>query len=84
MRNKSLPLLLALLGILTGAVLGEFFPEKIAGGFGDVFMGAMSEPFSPYRNGLALRWGLVGGLAGAVLGIIVVFYGGKSEDTKKG
>ncbi len=56
-------------GLLTGVVIGEFFPKL----FNDNLMGsigsAVSEPFSRYRNELAIKYALIGLAIGAVIGI---------------
>jgi uncharacterized protein YqgC (DUF456 family) len=61
------------IGTLAGAVIGEFFPKL----FNDSLMGAIghafSEPFSGYRNDLAVKYGLSGLVIGLVIGLISAF-----------
>lgn len=47
-----------------GILLAEFAPGIFAGSLGETFSG----PFGSYRNGLALRWGVIGAVLGAVAG----------------
>jgi hypothetical protein len=49
---------------VVGIVIAEFAPGIFAGSMGE----GLSGPFGSYRNGLALRWGVIGAVLGAVAG----------------
>ena len=60
----------AAVGIITGFLIGEFFPKLFKSGlesFGDDMFGG---PFSRYRNHLAVDYCLAGILIGAFLGFL--------------
>jgi len=69
---KNLKELLSFTGIgaLIGGFLAEFFPKLLTSGiFGDI--GAdISEPFSQFRNELALKYGGIGAIGGAAVGFL--------------
>jgi len=77
--NLKLPVFSGVLGALIGAVLAEFFPDKISSGLGNIFLGAISEPFCPYRNGLAFKWAIIGLVVGAVIGLLIIIATKKTE-----
>jgi hypothetical protein len=58
-------------------VIGEFFPKLLNNGLMGQIGGALSEPFSSYRNELALKYALVGLAIGAVLGLVAAIIRGK-------
>ena len=64
---------LVLIGLAAGVVIGEFFPKLFSSGFMGALGNAVSEPFSKYRNELAMKYGLFGAAIGAVAGIIIKF-----------
>lgn len=61
---------LALAGLIVGTIIGEFFPKLFTSGFVSSIGNAVSEPFSSYRNELAMKYGLFGAGIGAAAGII--------------
>ena len=70
---------LAVIGLLAGVIIAQFFPEVVQKVFksGDAIKSAISsignaasKPFSQYRNELAIQYGLIGAGVGAVLGLI--------------
>ena len=71
-------ILCALIGLAAGVIIGEYYPSTFASGL-DTLGAAISEPFSPYRNGLARRYGLFGGLIGAVIGFMWMKSGPKGD-----
>ena len=60
---------LAVLGLVLGAVIGEFRPQLFQGGLDGIGI-AFNGPFSGFRNHLALKYGLFGGFLGAAVGFI--------------
>ena len=62
---------LALVGLVAGVVIGEFFPKLFTSGLVGSIGNAISEPFSQYRNELAMKYGLFGAGIGAVAGIVL-------------
>lgn len=68
---------LAVVGLLAGVIIAEFFPKLLQGGFLSGVGNALSEPFSQYRNELAVKYGLFGGAIGAVIGVVLMLVGGK-------
>ncbi|MBN2755200.1 MAG: hypothetical protein JXR81_10130 [Candidatus Goldbacteria bacterium] len=70
MKNVKEVLSLAGIGALLGGIVAEFFPKLLSSGlFGDI--GAdISEPFSQFRNELALKWGGIGAIGGAAIGFV--------------
>jgi len=68
-----------LIGFLIGIVIGEFFPTLIDGGVFHNFGAQVSDPFSRYRNHLAMHYGVIGAFIGAIVGLIA----GQSKGRKK-
>jgi len=70
MKNPKELFSFAGIGALLGGLLAEFFPKLLTSGlFGDI--GAdISEPFSQFRNELALKYGGIGAIGGAAVGFI--------------
>ncbi|PKL91289.1 MAG: hypothetical protein CVV21_08740 [Candidatus Goldiibacteriota bacterium HGW-Goldbacteria-1] len=70
MKNVKEVLSFAVIGALIGGLIAEFFPKLLSSGlFGDI--GAdISEPFSQFRNELALKYGGIGAIAGAAAGFV--------------
>jgi uncharacterized protein YqgC (DUF456 family) len=68
---------LALVGLIVGTIIGEFFPKLFTSGIVSSIGNAVSEPFSRYRNELAMKYGLFGAGIGAVLGVISMLIGKK-------
>jgi hypothetical protein len=70
MKNPKELFTFAGIGALVGGLIAEFFPKLLSSGlFGDI--GAdISEPFSQFRNELALKYGGVGAIAGAAAGFV--------------
>jgi hypothetical protein len=60
----------ALIGLLAGVLIGEFFPKAMSQSFGRELGTAFSQPFDNYRNKLAMRYGLGGAAIGALVGLI--------------
>ena len=60
----------ALIGLLVGVLVGEFFPRSMSQSFGRELGTALSEPFDNYRNKLATHYGLAGAAIGALIGLI--------------
>jgi len=73
MKRFGLVMYLAVVGALCGLIVGEFFPGKVQH---DDILGvigsAVSRPFSHFRNDLALKYALIGIIAGAVAGFIYI------------
>ena len=68
---------LVLAGLIVGTIIGEFFPRLFTSGIVGSIGNAVSEPFSQYRNELAMKYGLFGAGIGAVAGVIAVLIGKK-------
>lgn len=62
--------ILAVIGVFCGVGIGEYSPGIFASGFG-VLGAAMSEPFSPYRNDLAIKYAVIFGIVGFVVGLLI-------------
>ena len=60
----------AAIGILSGFILGEFFPKLFKKGFDSLGDDLFGGPFSHYRNNLALDYCLAGILIGALAGYL--------------
>jgi len=71
--NIQFIVIVAVVGLAGGVVIGEFFPKLFASGLMGSIGNAVSEPFSSYRNELALKYGLFGTGIGAVIGLIAAF-----------
>jgi hypothetical protein len=67
---KSKAATFALLGLLVGILIAEFDPELFARGFRQ-FGASLSDPFDNYRNHLAGRYGLAGGVIGLIAGLLL-------------
>lgn len=59
----------ALCGLVLGILVAEFFPDLFKNSFGQ-FAESFSQPFDGHRNHLAMRYGAIGALIGAVLGYL--------------
>jgi hypothetical protein len=73
MKNMGQVVALAILGLVAGAVIGEFFPTLFTSGLVGSIGSAVSEPFSQYRNEIAVKYGLFGAGIGAAIGLILSF-----------
>jgi hypothetical protein len=60
----------AAVGILTGFIIGEFFPRLFHQNIDSLGDDLFGGPFSQYRNHLALDYCLAGILIGALVGFI--------------
>ena len=77
MKKLQMPIGLGAIGALAGAIVGEFFPKLLNNDLMGQVGGALSEPFSGYRNELALKYALAGLAIGAVIGLVIVVLGKK-------
>jgi hypothetical protein len=77
MNKLQMPVSIGVIGALAGAVIAEFFPRLFQSGLAGAIGGAVSEPFSGYRNELALKYALAGLVIGAVLGLVLMVLKGK-------
>jgi hypothetical protein len=60
-------------GAVVGGLIAEFFPKLFSLGASDAIANwASSGPFSEFRNDLALRYGGIGLVAGAAIGLVLV------------
>jgi len=76
--NKFMPVIaLAVIGLIAGVVLGEFFPRLIDNGISGAVGSALSGPFSDYRNELAFRYGAFGAALGAAIGVVLMLLKGR-------
>ena len=76
--NMTELLMLAGLCALAGFLIGEFFPDFRSRGIGS-FLARTSDPFSEYRNRIAVRYAVFGAVLGAVAAIAWRFAGGKKR-----
>jgi len=63
--NLNELLLIAGVCALAGIVIGEFFPDFMSKGLGS-FGAHVSDPFSEYRNRIAVRYAVYGAGIGAI------------------
>jgi hypothetical protein len=72
--------LLVIVGVcaLAGIVIGEFFPDFMSRGLGS-FGAKVSDPFSEYRNRIAVRYAVCGAAIGAIAAIAWRFAGGEKR-----
>jgi len=66
----------ALVGLVLGVLMGEFFPDLFKNSFGQ-FAESFSQPFDGHRNHLAMRYGTIGAALGAVIGYLQLQMGNK-------
>jgi len=64
---------LAVIGLVAGVVIGEWFPRLFDSGVTNAFGSALQGPFSDYRNELAMKYGLFGAGIGAAIGVGLAF-----------
>jgi large-conductance mechanosensitive channel len=67
------------IGAAIGAVIGEFFPDIFSSGLHASLGASLSQPFSPYRNHLTIRYLVFGGLLGAAAGFVLEQIRGKRK-----
>jgi hypothetical protein len=60
---------LALIGLIAGVVVGEFFPDLFKDSAGQ-FAESFSRAFDGHRNHLAMRYGVIGAAIGALAGYL--------------
>ncbi len=75
MKNLKTLIALALVGLIAGVVIGEFFPRLFSSGLMSSIGNAVSDPFTRYRNDLAAKYGLFGAGIGAAAGLITMLMG---------
>ncbi len=76
--NKLMPVIaLAVIGLLAGVVVAEFFPKLFDSGLSGAIGSAINGPFSGYRNELALKYGAFGTALGAGLGVVFMLLKGR-------
>jgi Na+/phosphate symporter len=67
----------AITGGLVGVVIAEFFPRLFQSGLAGAVGNALSDPFSSFRNDLAVKYGLAGLGIGLVVGIVISLASGR-------
>ena len=63
---------------LAGFLIGEYAPDFRSRGIGS-FLARASEPFSEYRNRIAIRYAVYGAVIGAIAAIAWRFAGGRKR-----
>ena len=69
MKKFGVVVYVGVVGLLTGVVIGEFFPKLFNNNIMGSIGSAVSDPFSKYRNELAIKYAIIGLVIGAVIGI---------------
>jgi hypothetical protein len=70
MKKFEQVIVLAIAGLVIGVIIGEFFPKLFNTGFFGSLGNAFNDPFSHYRNNLAVKYGAFGACIGGAIGLI--------------